>query len=329
MKKLFIGIDISKDVFDYCLIDDNAKVLSSKEVLPNSEDGIKSFCKAIKKFQGYDVWICMEHTGHYGYLLAVEFSKRKMNFSMLNPLELKNSMGMVRGKNDAVDAYRIACYALTNKHKLKTYILQEEDLRKLKSMLSTRDAYVKISVQLKNILKALKITNKSTDLSAIIEEHESLLEQHGYTILSIEKQMGELIRSNPALLKSFELIISVVGAGPITAIKCIVETSNFLMFTDPRKFACHVGLAPFEHKSGSSIRGRTKTSPLSNKNLKAVLFQAALTAIQHDPQLKKYYQRKLEEGKKKLSVLNAVANKIVLRIFSVIKKNQPYVKLAH
>ena len=60
-----------------------------------------------------------------------------------------------------------------------------------------------------------------------------------------------------------------------------------------------------------------------------MLFKAALTAVQHDPQLKQYYKLKVEKGKSKLSVLNAVANKIILRIFSVIKRNEPYIKLAH
>ena len=329
MKKLFIGIDISKDVFDFCIIDEDAVVLSSKEVLPNTKEGINEFCKLLSNYAGHDTWICMDHTGHYGYLLVSELAKKKLNFSLINPLEIKNSVGLTRGKNDAIDAYRIAIYALTNKHKLKAYILPDKDLRKLKTLISTRDGYIKILVQLKNMLKALEIKNKSVPTMPIINEHIALIKRHEKTIDKIEKQMNEIIKNNQELKKSFDLINSVIGVGTLTAIKCIVETSNFLTFNDPRKFSCHIGLAPFEHKSGSSIRGKTKTSPLSNKNLKAILFKAAATAIQHDPQLKQYYKRKVEEGKNKLSVLNAVANKIILRIFAVIKRSEPYLKLAH
>ena len=329
MKKLFIGIDISKDVFDFCIIDEEARVLSSKEVRPNTKEGIKDFCRFINKYNDHETWVCMEHTGHYGYLLTTELTKMSFNLSLINPLEIKNSIGLTRGKNDVVDAYRIAIYSLTNKHKLKAYTLPESDLQKLKTLVSTRDAYVKIVVQLKNILKALEIKNKSIAIKPLINEHLALIKRHEKTIDKIENQMNEVIKSNEAIENSFKLINSVVGAGPLTAIKCIVETSNFLTFTDPRKFACHIGLAPFEYRSGSSIRGRTKTSPLSNKNLKSMLFKAALTAVQHDPQLKQYYKLKVEKGKSKLSVLNAVANKIILRIFSVIKRNEPYIKLAH
>lgn len=329
MKKLFIGIDISKDVFDFCIIDNDAKVLSSKEVRPNTKEGINEFCKFISKYADHDIWICMEHTGHYGYLLTTELTKKNIKLSLINPLEIKNSVGLTRGKNDAVDAYRIANYALANKHKIKAYVLPEKDLLKLKTLVSSRDGYIKIVVQLKNMLKALEIKNKSIAIKSIINEHMALIKRHEKSINKIEKQMNEIIKSNQDLKNSFNLINSVVGAGSLTAIKCIVETSNFLTFTDPRKFSCHIGLAPFEYKSGSSIRGRTKTSPLSNKSLKAIMFKAAATAIQHDPQLKQYYKRKVEEGKNKLSVLNAVANKLILRIFAVIKRNEPYVKLAH
>ena len=113
----------------------------------------------------------------------------------------------------------------------------------------------------------------------------------------------------------------------VTSLKCIIETDNFTRFTDARKFNCHCGLAPFPYQSGSSIKGRTKTHFLRDKTLKSILFKAACTAIQHDPQLKIYYQQRIEKGKHKLTALNAVANKIVLRIFAVAKRNEPFVKL--
>ena len=74
----------------------------------------------------------------------------------------------------------------------------------------------------------------------------------------------------------------------------MIETDNFTRFTDARKFNCHCGLAPFPYQSGSSIKDRTKTHFLRDKTLKSILFKAAGSAIQHDPQLKKYYEQKLE-----------------------------------
>lgn len=328
MKKLFIGIDVSKDVFDVCYLIDSGDVVSSKEVYSNTKKGVAEFCKILNKWNDHDIWICMEHTGHYGFLLASEFSERKMKYALINPLEIKHSIGMTRGKNDVIDAYRIAYYALTHTRKLKPHVLPTEDLQKLKTLISIRDGYVKIKVQLKNSLKALEIVNQSIAIKPQIKEHESLIKRQEKSIEKLEKQIMEIIQSNEAINSNYTLIISVIGVGMLTAVKCIVETDNFTKFIEGRKFSCHCGLAPFEYQSGSSIKGKTKTSSLSNKNLKSILFKAASTAIQHDPQLKRYYTRKLDEGKHKLSVLNAVANKLVLRIFAVIKRKEPFVKLS-
>lgn len=79
-------------------------------------------------------------------------------------------------------------------------------------------------------------------------------------------------------------------------------------------------MAPFEHSSGTSIRGKTKTSNLANREVKVYLTRAAITAISWDPQIKAYYKRKTGEGKHKASVINAVRAKIIARCFAVIKR---------
>lgn len=329
MKKLFVGIDVSKDVFDFCFLSEDNELLVSKGQHPNTIDGIDQLCKKIDDFNAYAVWICMEHTGYYGFLLAFEFSKRNLRYSLLNPLEMKHAAGLTRGKTDTIDAYRIASYALSNMHKLQPYTLATEQIQQLKVFLSIRDRYTKILVQLKNGLKACQIAAQNIDLGVQIKQNNVLIEQMEQAISMLEKQMFELINSNTELKASFNKIKQVIGVGPLTAIKCIVETDNFSRFSNGRKFSCHCGLAPFEYRSGSSIRGRTRTSPLSDKSLKAIFFKAACSAIQHDPQLKHYYERKLKEGKHKLSVINAIANKLVLRIFAVANRKEPFVKFSY
>ena len=50
-----------------------------------------------------------------------------------------------------------------------------------------------------------------------------------------------------------------------------------------------------------------------------------MNAIKYDPQLKEYYQKKLESGKSKMSVINAVRNKLIHRMYAVIRRGTPYV----
>jgi len=329
MKKLFIGIDVSKDVFDFCFLSQDNELVTPKGQLPNTVDGIAKLFKLIHQFKSYDTWVFMEHTGYYAHLLAVEFTKNNQKFTLLNPLELKRSMGIIRGKTDAKDAYRIASYAMSNASKLKPYSMPVEQLQKLKVMMSIRDRLTKVLVQLKNGLKACKIVAPSIDISEQIASQEAFIAQNELQIKLLEEQMMELINAHKDLSESFNKATQVVGIGQITAIKCIVETDNFSRFTNARKFSCHCGLAPFEYRSGSSVRGRTRTSHLSDRALKSLFFKAASSAIQHDPQLKQYYKRKCEEGKHKLSALNAVANKLVLRVFAVIHREEPFVKFSY
>ena len=73
-------------------------------------------------------------------------------------------------------------------------------------------------------------------------------------------------------------------------------------------------------------KGVVQQLSLADKKMKSLLHLLALTSIRHDPELKLYYERKKEEGKHSLLVLNNVKCKLVSRIFAVIKRETPYVK---
>ena len=105
-----------------------------------------------------------------------------------------------------------------------------------------------------------------------------------------------------------------------------VYTKGFTAFENAKQLACYCGVAPFEYSSGSSVRGRTKVHFMANKKLKCNLHMASLSAVKLDADLKHYYERKVAEGKSKLSVLNAVKNKLLARIIAVVNKQQEYVK---
>lgn len=111
----------------------------------------------------------------------------------------------------------------------------------------------------------------------------------------------------------------------VTAIAFLIYTQDFTAFDNGRQFACYAGVAPFEYTSGSSIRGRTKVSPLANRKMKALLSNCANAAVQHDPELKAYYQRKVKQGKAKMSVLNAVRAKLINRVFATVDRGTEYV----
>ena len=66
---------------------------------------------------------------------------------------------------------------------------------------------------------------------------------------------------------------------------------------------------------------------MANKDLKKLLHLCALTAMQHYPEFKTYYDRKKQEGKHSMTILNAIRNKIVLRAVAVVNNQKPYVNI--
>lgn len=327
MDYLFIGVDISKDVLDYAIVDHDSKAVIELGQVSNNLKGINNFIKQFKKLQK-QVWLCAEHTGHYGSLLVTRLESESITYSMVNSLEIIRSSGMTRGKSDPLDAERIGMYAATHSHKLKPTSMPSNTIRKIKVLLTSRDQYVGFRTAMKNSLKALEITSKTIDLKKEIRLRKKEIKNIKLRVQALENEIEELIKSDDQLNRNYLKATQVIGIGAITATKFLVTTNNFSSFNNPRKFSCYCGLAPFEYTSGSSVRGRTKTSRLRNRDMKGIMFKAATSAIQHDKQLRTYYKRKLSEGKHKLSVINAVANKLVLRVFAVVNRHEPYVNFS-
>ena len=169
-----------------------------------------------------------------------------------------------------------------------------------------------------------KLANVTEAISFLEEQFKSIKEK----ILKVEEDMEQLIAVSTSLYTNYLLLRSIKGIGIINTIVLLCITDNFQRFDNPRKFACYCEVAPFEHTSGISIRGKTRTSSLANKEVKVYLTWAAITAISWDPQMKAYYKRKIAEGKHKASVINAVRAKIIARSFAVIRRQTPFVTLA-
>jgi len=117
---------------------------------------------------------------------------------------------------------------------------------------------------------------------------------------------------------------SVNGIGTVTATALLVYTKGFTAFDSAKQMACYCGVVPFNKTSGSSVRYKPSVSPFANMKLKKLLHLCAMSAIQNDAELKLYYQRKILEGKNKMSVINAVRNKLVHRVFAVLRDERMF-----
>ena len=146
-------------------------------------------------------------------------------------------------------------------------------------------------------------------------------------IKKLESQIKAVIESDEKIKANYQLLISIKCVGPVLAANMIACTHNFTRFTNWRKFACYVGTAPFEHQSGTSIKGKTRVSSLSNRQIKKLIHLVAICACAYNPELKVYYKRRVGEGKNKMSTLNVIRNKLIARMFAVVNRGTAYVDL--
>ena len=314
-----IGADLSKETIDLA-----CHGLNSCLHINNNAAGFSEMKRWLKsqKIDFSTVMIVMEHTGLYSYHFENYLEKKHLAYCKVSALAIKKSLGLIRGKTDKIDAQRIARYGFEKKDLLKPAEPINQALQRLRMLQSTRDLYVRHRTSFICALKEHSPVVKSGDI--LIRLKKQTIEEFTLKIEKLEQEIQELLDQEPSLKSSSELLQSIVGVGPVVATTAIIKTGNFTLFANARKFACFCGTAPFEHSSGKSIRGKTRISHLADKNMKTLLDQAAKSAIQHDPELKAYYQRRLENGKGRRSTINIVRNKIIYRMFAVIVRGTPY-----
>ena len=321
----FIGVDISKNTLDAAIYPAKDKKLDFLH-FDNTQKGLGEMMTWLKRrgVKPSEMIICAEHTGVYTNPLIAFADKKGLALSLNSPLDIKHSMGIARGKNDAVDAGRIAEYAHNHRDKLRLYEKPSEAIMKLQYLLTERRQYMRQRTALINLNSAMG----KYETREARTRNESAIHHCEKLVKKVEEQMMAVLCTDPDVKRNFDLVSSVKGIGLINAINTVVYTNNFKAFDTPRRYACYIGVAPFDHTSGTSVKGRTQVSKICRTQQKAELSMAARSAVIHDPGLKRYYQRKMKEkgGGKDVHgiVLNAVKFKLILRMFAVVKSGQPY-----
>jgi transposase len=328
MKNFFIGIDISKEKLNLCLLH-GGNVLSDSEI-KNTIADVKTAVKSVLKryaISAEQLLLCAEYTGQYIYPLCCACEELSVDLWMENPAQIKASAGFVRGKDDAVDARRIAEYAARFEDKAKLYKLPQKNIASLRRLISERELYVADRAKYQGQRTDQARFMSRADFADKQRRQKRIIAELDNAIALIDKEIQDIIAADEELSRQQELLRSVEGVGPQVAAKMIAETNAFRDFASARQFACHAGVAPFEYCSGSSIRSRRRVSQRADKRIKALLHMAAMTvATNCHGELSEYYARKVAEGKNKMLVLNAIRAKLIARMFAVIRDNKPYEK---
>ena len=325
--EFFIGIDVSKNELDFA-VQQGRDFLCHREIA-NEPQAIMAFIKELSRLPGFVLGkavFCMEHTGIYNNHALTCLYKKKANICLEAATQIKSSLGNIRGKNDKIDAIRIAGYAYKEREALRLWQPKREIVQQLADLAATRSRLTSVKKQLKVPLKEQSSfsTGKVARQSLQICAHS--LKAIDDDLKRADKAIEYLIKSDTELNRLFNLVTSVSGIGKVTAVQIIITTNEFKNINNPKKFACYSGVAPFTDDSGKIIK-KARVSHMANKKVKTLLHLSAIVAIQYNNDLKRFYERKvLQEKKNKMSVINAVRNKLILRIFACVNQNRPYEK---
>ena len=309
---IFVGIDISKDVFD--IYDSNQGHLQ----FTNDVSGFKSFLKVLTS----DNWCIMEATGCYHQQLALYLFEKGIRVSVMNPLVIKRfiQMKLNRVKTDKSDARMICQYG--QEQSLKLWQPNPEYVEECKMLQTVTQLYFKQCTAIKNKLHALHSKgHKRGKMIGSLKRQQKQLQKE---IKALELEMELLIKEHEQDL--FTRLKTIPGIGNKTAMLLIITTNSFKDFDNCGQISSYLGLAPNERSSGSSVRGKTRISKRGNPIVRNHLFLCSFTASVHNPQCKALYDRIVTKGKSKKLALIAVCNKLIKQAYGISKSGLPYDK---
>lgn len=319
-----IGIDISKKTLDLSVYGKEKERFGNLHV-SNDKQGFKKIMSWVRSLglAPQEVWFCMEHTGEYGYALALFFDESGITYSMASGADIKGANPSKRGKNDRQDAAMIALYAHEKRESLTPTHMNIRPLYELRCLLNERRMYVRQRAQWKAQRTEKRVFSTKGRDGRIKKSLKSL----SAVIRDIEDEMRSVIASDEKIQRNFDLIMSVPGIGLVNAVNFIVATANFTAFKNARNYASHICVAPFSVTSGTSVNKGTHTTKIGRNDLKTELRTVVLAVLKADPEMRAYFDRRRTEGKHFNVVANNIMFKLICRVFAVVRRGSTFVPI--
>lgn len=324
----FIGIDISKETLDIAVMFHGSILIHN--TISNEPKAIGDHMAQLKaslKFTTRNAVVGMENTGIYGNHLINKLKTLKIDTVVDQPLHIKNSLGIIRGKTDKKDAERIALYLYKSRDVLKLRKPKRPIIEQLASLSVLRKRLQTLHIAMRVPLKE----NTGFVKKGLIAQSNRLcsrsIDALKMDIQDVEDSIEATWKSDEETKRLMTLIQSVPCVGPVVALQILICTNEFKNIPTIKQFASYAGVAPFPYKSGTTVSKKTRVSKIANKKMKTLLHNSAVLAKRFVPDIKAYYHRKMSiEGKHKMSVLNAIRFKIAARVYSCVKNNRMYEK---
>jgi len=306
----YLGIDISKDVFDVC--DNTGKFYQFK----NSISGFKKLGKLL----GSNAVCVMEATGYYHIRLAYYLLELGVGVSVVNPLKIKRyiQMNLSKIKTDKSDSKMIQQYGQDCNPKL--WNGQSKTQQECLQLIRMLSIYSKQSTQIQNKIHGEEVLGNPS--KAVVQSLKRSLRHLRKEMEVLEKVLQEKVKKE--YRESLTLLKSIPGIGNKTALMLLVFTDGFQRFESAKELCSYAGLTPMIKQSGSSVKGRSRISKMGNPKLRNLLFMCSFNACKYNRACKALYDRIVAKGKSKKLALIAVCNKLLKQAFAIIKNGIPF-----
>lgn len=315
MNKMVLGIDVSKEKLDVVLLQgEDARHASFK----NSEAGYARLEKWAAKYHAGSLHACLEATGQYGEGVAEYLYQQGHAVSIVNPVRIKSyaESKLRRNKTDRLDAHLIADFCLSQNPPL--WSPPAPNVRLLQNLMRRLEDLEAMRQQERNRLQAGQL---APWVQEDLEAHVAYLDQR---IQEIEQAIADHVDQDPELKRQRDLLVSIPGIGDKTAYLLLGEITHLENFEHVNELVAFCGLNPRQHRSGSSVNGRSRMSKKGSKRIRKALYFPALVAKQHNPILKPFAERLLKAGKPKMCVIGAVMRKLLHLVFGILKSGKPF-----
>jgi len=322
-----LGVDVAAKDVQVCFMvktdTGHCKIKGSRS-FANTVKGISSLEQWLKKRHqdGLILSVVMEATGVYYENLAYTLYESGHRIHVLLPNRVKGYMKFLnlKSKTDKIEAKALAQLGLNQQlpnwqpatpqmYALKRVCREKTMLTDEKTMISNRlHAEQSCKDPQKTIIKRLKQRLKLVDKQ--IDE--------------VESQVRKMCTQDEQLNQRIENITTIKGVGFMTAITLIAETNGFELITHKSQLVSYAGYDVIERQSGSSVKGKTRISKKGNSHIRRCLHFPALSAVKYNDEFKALFTRVFDRTKIKMKGYVAVQRKLLVLVYTLYKKNQPY-----
>lgn len=314
---VYIGIDVSKDTLHACCWRENGK--HKDKVFPHTPDGQEKLLRWAQHLADeQSLHFCMEATGAYSTLCAQFLADAQQAVSIVNPARIKYAgFAYASGnKNDKADARTIAAFA--KKEQPSLWLGATPEMRLLRALVRRRQDVIGLLVAEKNRLQEPALP---AAISTSVQKSVDFLQAE---LADLETQIHTHIDQHPDMEHKRELLLSIPGIGPTTASELLAELPDVSAFTNAQAMAAYAGLNPRQHQSGTSVQRPTRISKRGRGALRKLVYLPAMTAIQHNPLIKAFYQRRIAGGLCKMAALAAAMRKLLMLCYGILKSGEKF-----